>query len=92
MNYKGFDLEKYLKKAEFRVKFKKKTFCLSFKKDILDMISLVVMINSDMKLLKVSNFFWGKAGVINASISKVCDSTLLKRRKKLFQGFVDFEW
>ena len=42
MSYKGFDLEKGLRRAEFRVKFKK----IPYKKNILELISLVVMIDS----------------------------------------------
>ena len=77
MSYKGFDLEKCLERVEIRVNFKK-TFFLLFEKNILELISLVFMINSEMKLLKVSNgnaHIQFKIGVINASISKVCERT-----------------
>ena len=55
ISYKGFDLG--LKRAEFRVK-KKTTFYSFFKKNILELISLVVKMDSKMKLIKDSNFFW----------------------------------
>ena len=76
---KGFDLEKDLKMAELHVKFKQKK--KSFK-NLLELISLVVMIDSEITLLKVIVFVGGNAHIQykDGSISKVYESPFLKKQ------------
>ena len=55
MSYKGFDLEKGIKRAELSVKLRKTVFAFDFK-DNLELISLIVLMDSEMKLLRGSIF------------------------------------
>ena len=93
---KGVWIGKRSKNGRNTCKIKKKPFCPFFLINILELISLVVIIDSEMKLLKVSNFFVGNAHiqfkvcVINASILKVFKSTFLKKKTKHFKIFVNF--
>ena len=74
----------------------KNHFVYPFRINISNLISLVVIIDSEIELLKVSDIFSRnahiqfKVGVINASILQVCESKFLKKTKKLQFVFDQF--
>ena len=68
MSYKGFDFEKGLTRAECHVK-KKNPF---FVKNTFKLISLVLLMDSERKLLKVSHFFLWKCSYLIRSWCNQC--------------------